>query len=128
MTTRIPLALVILGGAIVLGSLGPWAKVGPFSKDGIEGDGVFTLLLGIATIAIAAVRWHRWNLKSAAGVAIAAGLCAVIGILDWIDVVRAKVGPFGFEADPGWGLIMMTLAAVAAVAVALSSFAARAQR
>lgn len=98
--------------AIVIGSLGPWATFGPFSKGGTDGDGVLTLILGIAAVAF--IMANRWMVF----VLILAVLSAAIGIFDTIDVSSA--GNEFVSPSPGWGVILVAIAGVS-----LTAWAAR---
>lgn len=93
--------------AVVVGSLGPWATIGPFTTSGTSGDGAITLVLAaLATTAIGLGRLLP-------GVAVAGGLVAAIGAYDALDIASTG-GPL--DPSPGWG-VLLTTAAGAALAV-----------
>ena len=54
-----------LGGAVavVIGAVLPWASLstpfGTISKNGSDGDGILTMILGIATGVLLVIRWNR---------------------------------------------------------------------
>ena len=53
-------ATVATGVATAVGALLPWVSAGFVSFSGIDGDGVFTLLFGIAAVAVVLFReWER---------------------------------------------------------------------
>ena len=108
-----PLVLVlalIAAVVVVVGSFGPWIKLGlvylgPLAHDG--DDGIITLIAGIAAsvlllpAGIAVLpSWHRVAL---AGIALV--LAALTGITDWDGLDNG-------EARAGWGLIAVTAGGV----------------
>jgi hypothetical protein len=107
-------------GAAVIGSIGPWATIGIFSKAGTDGDGVITLVLAIAGIVLALLL--RRGARIAVG--IVAVLILAIGIFDVADVSSSGTKFFGADINPsvGWGLWVVTLAGAAAT---LCAFAKR---
>ena len=111
-------------GALALGSFLPWAEVGIFSKNGIDGDGAITLVLAIV---IAAVAWPLWKTALGPGrsitVILAATLALIVCIYDIVDI--SSTGNEFIEASVGVGLWM---AAAGAVAVGVGTvIAARAK-
>jgi ABC-type Fe3+-siderophore transport system permease subunit len=50
---QVKMALFFGFGLIVLGAFLPWSKNGPFTDEGIEGDGIVTLLLAAIGAAVA---------------------------------------------------------------------------
>jgi hypothetical protein len=99
-------------GALALGSFLPWAEVGPFSKNGVEGDGVLTLILAIV-IAVAAWPTIHSSVGRGRGLttSIAAALALVVCVYDVADV--SSTGNDVIEAQVGIGLWMATAAAIA---------------
>jgi Protein of unknown function (DUF2510) len=128
---RTPVRVLLFGGAagLAIGALLPWVKAeaGIFSatKNGIEGDGVLTLLLAIA---IALVCWLARRPRRAAVVAIVlAGLAAAIGIYDMVDITNkandlASSTAIHVSATIGVGLWLTVLAAVAVIIGAFIGF------
>ncbi len=111
--TNIPARWLLGGaGALALGSLLPWAEVGPFSKNGTSGDGVLTLILAIV---IALVAWPaiRTSIGRARSVttSIATALALFICVVDVVDV--SSSGNQVVEAQVGIGLWMATAGACA---------------
>jgi len=89
-------------GVIAVGSLGPWATLGPISADGLDGDGVLTLIL--ASIAATLLwRWSgsaaRWKLICAI---VAGGFATAITLYDTVNISTVLSG----AASVGWGLIL----------------------
>ena len=92
--TNIPARWLLGGaGALGLGSFLPWAQVGPFSKNGTDGDGVLTLILAIV---VAVVAWPtiRTSIGRARSVTttLAAALALLICLYDIADVSSAGNG------------------------------------
>lgn len=106
------LAALIGAGAIIIGSMLPWATArsvfGSMSMSGIEGDGVITLVLG-AGLALAA--WLRpgrrgWQAATLTG----AGLVLAVGILDAV-IIGGVVGDQYATASIGAGLYIVLIGA-----------------
>jgi hypothetical protein len=118
--------LVLAGAALLaLGSVLPWAKLevssGAFSvsdtKNGLDGDGVLTLVLAVVAFLIFLLVKHRkvtgWS------VTVAGFLAGAIAIYDIVDVKRAFDDlniPSGINADATVG-VGLWIAAIAAVAL-----------
>ena len=113
-----PLVLVlalIAAVVVVVGSFGPWIKLGlvylgPLAHDG--DDGIITLIAGIAAsvlllpAGIAVLpSWHRVALAGIVLAGIALVLAALTGITDWDGLGNG-------EARAGWGLIAVTAGGV----------------
>jgi hypothetical protein len=111
-TTSRTIALVAAGG-VVLGSIGPWGST-PFGDvAGTDGDGVITLVLGIAAAIVVFTRpsGSRWLW---AGLVLGA-FCAIIGIVDIADLSSEESEFFGEKVDlvsPGWGIWLMTISSL----------------
>ncbi|MGE5595105.1 MAG: hypothetical protein ACM3S1_03605 [Hyphomicrobiales bacterium] len=111
---------------VAVGSLNPWARVLFISVKGTEGDGMLTLILALAAGAIAVIRLARPNSRWPMFlVAALFGVCAIIGIKDWVNVadVAADADAALFDAgvEVGWGLILVALASVAGTLLSLSA-------
>lgn len=106
----------VLGGgaALALGSFLPWAQVGPFSKNGIDGDGTITLALAALIIAVA---WPV--LKTSVGMArsvitaVAAMLAMGVCVYDIADVSSSSNDLV--HVSVGIGLWMAAAGAVAVI-------------
>ena len=117
--------LVVIGGAalLVLGSVLPWAKaeisfLGQHASDttnGLDGDGVLTLILALAALVIFLFVPNR---KAAGSLVLVAGVLAgAIALYDIVDVNKALDDldvPSSVKADATVG-IGLWIAAVAAI-------------
>lgn len=94
----------------VLGSILPWATLLGYSKLGIEGDGLITLLF--AVLAGVAAVWGAVSISPRAlkvtgiTITVAGALITLIGLIDLSDVSRSGV-------SVGFGLVLTTLAGIA---------------
>jgi hypothetical protein len=103
--------------AIAIGSIGPWADIGPEHVLGIEArgsDGWFTLALAGLS---AAVLWN-WSQVAATerlyGVLLTGGLALALTLYDTLETS----GVAGNVITVGWGLIVALIGSVVLVAVA----------
>lgn len=112
------IAALVASVGVIIGSIGPWMTFMAFSKNGVEGDGVITLILGVvAAVSLFALLTrggkagllHRW-VGTGVGV-----MCLVIAIVDIMDVTSRTAELLGREVGPqvGWGLWMVVLSAAA---------------
>lgn len=98
---------------IIIGSFGPWASFLGFSTSGVEGDGVFTLILGLVGATAIFTLWgsgrSRYGLRWVGPVA--GALCLVVAIVDVFAVASTRGELFGeaIGARVGWGLWMVAL-------------------
>lgn len=103
------IAALVASVGIVIGSIGPWATFMALSRNGLSGDGVFTLILGIAsTIAMFTILSRggisrigdRW-IGVGAGV-----ICLVISLVDIMNISAQTTELFDrtIGAQVGWGL------------------------
>jgi len=116
----LPLVASVCALLAIVGSMGPWARALFVTKNGTDGDGVLTLLLGIAALVVSGVRTARPDQWRRAGwvAVVSFGLAALIGAYDWSNVSDVA-GQTGGLVEVGWGLVVMTLAAVAGGVCAL---------
>jgi hypothetical protein len=121
-TSALPLILVILAGVIIVGSAGPWATVAFVTANGLDGDGVYTLILGVGCAALAGLSFKTVSRRKYGGYALCSGLAAVVGVIDWTDIATEPEGPLGIAVEPGWGLTIMTLAALAGTVLSATGF------
>ena len=113
--------------ALVVGSLGTWGSLGPFSVAGTAGSsGKVVLVLGIAAAALVAVDawlvlWRREINSVLIGLmAIVAG---VLGADALMRILGAGTEIFGITITPavGWGLVVVLLASFGLLAWAVFS-------
>jgi di/tricarboxylate transporter len=103
---RLPLAAAFV--AIAVGAFLPWSESGPFSENGIEGNGLATLVLAIAGV-LATVLGRR---PRAVLIAVSAAIvCLIVALLELSDVS-------GGGSDVGIGLYVTLAASAAATALA----------
>jgi hypothetical protein len=102
----------------VIGSIGPWATLGIFSKAGTDGDGVISLVAASVGIIAALVAWQG----SRVVIGILGVVVAAVGIIDIGDVSSSGAELFGQEIKPsvGWGLWLVTIGGVAAAVCAMA--------
>jgi hypothetical protein len=114
--------LIASGGAVVLGSVMPWVSVatgfGSVSVAGTDGDGVITLVAGIAAAILSAVRKRLAAL-------IIFGVTALVAGYDVINVrqTAADVSTDFARASVGWGLWLTLAGALAGLVLAWISAA-----
>lgn len=105
-------------GALVLGSLGPWASVLGFSANGIDGDGWFTLIFGLVA---AVATWETVKhaptprFKAPLVAVICAGLAVALMVYEIINIYSSSSEFFDttVRASPGWGAWLATIGAIA---------------
>jgi hypothetical protein len=108
---RIPLAAAFV--AIAIGALLPWSESGPFSENGIEGNGLATLVLAIGVLATVLGRRPRAVLIAVSS----AIVCLIVALLELSDVSSAG-------SDVGSGLYLtLAASAIATVLASLQTFA-----
>lgn len=115
---------IAAGVLIVVGSIGPWVVadlgiLGSISKAGTDGDGVFTLILGITTAVLAGLSL-KFKPKVLAVIAtITAALAALIVIVDFSRAASLLASASALTKDAisfGWGIYLTLFASLAAVA------------
>jgi hypothetical protein len=103
--------MMLVGGAVaVVSGFLPWASVGPFTVDGMDGDGRITAALGAFVGVIGLMRLQRSRMsKWAVWVAIVCGVViAVTGVVDYADLpelASAGIGLYGTIAGGVVGAI-----------------------
>jgi len=128
---RLPLRLacgILAGGLVAMGSTGTWMSVLFLKQSGMDGDGVFTLPLGlVAGLLLAVPLFERRPRGLLAFVAV--GLFAAAGVIggyDWQNIVRAEeadVPLLGVVAPQvGWGLVLVVVASVVGAILAAVEF------
>jgi|GEM_PF-2137858 len=105
---------LVAAALVILGSFLPWATLDAFGAhetvNGMDGDGVITLLVGIAMAALFAIG-KRGTLTAAAVVSLVA---AGIGAFELVDV-QSVIDEFGFlvSGGPGVGLFLIVAGGIA---------------
>ena len=107
---------LVLAGVVVVAAFLPWARVslGIFSvsKNGVDGDGVITLILGLAIGGASLLNVYgrlRCGLM-AVGSVILGGIIAAIGVYDWADLEGAADETELVSVSVGVGLVLTTFA------------------
>ena len=124
----IPTAVILIlicGAFVILGSVGPWRTIGPVGESGMDRNGVYTMVLGASVVVLSAVSLRAWSVLRAAGAIVLCVVCGAIGAYDWMDVAGREEGFFRPQVDPGWGVIVTTVAGFAGVVPALWSIPRR---
>lgn len=114
-----PIITLLAAVAGVVGSIAPWAIASDFSANGTDGDGhgylTLALMVLVATLAGIALMQKR-NLFGGT-VFILALITAAIALVDLARIDGADSVAFlgtTVNADPGWGLWLLVLAAIGA--------------
>ena len=115
-------ALAIGAGLIVVGSFMPWASVGPFSMNGTDGDGIFTLGIGLILAVLAVLNLGGRGMGMTVRVLAVLGGAAAVGIvlLDGSDLMDAPLSLI--EVSVGAGMYVV---GIGGAVVALAGLAAR---
>jgi hypothetical protein len=114
--------LAVTGLVVIIGSVMPWVSLGPLTASGTIGDGIITLVLGIA-IAVCALLVVLARARWAAIVALVLGAAvAVTAIVDMINISSLEI----FDTRVGMAFIggglWLTLAGgLLAVGVAIAA-------
>jgi hypothetical protein len=97
------------GAAVLIGSFLPWASAfgGLAEKKGTEGDGVITLVCGIAMLLLGYMWYKSGNRNWKIAYIVAAGLAAIVAVIDIADVG----GTEGISI--GYGLWIVLIGAIA---------------
>lgn len=84
-----------------IGSVLPWASFLGASMLGIDGDGIFTLVLGLAVLA--GIYLRGWDKPVSIGTTIAGGVCVLIPLID-----LSQIASFGIYVTllGGLGLVV----------------------
>jgi hypothetical protein len=103
-------------GLMVLGGFGPWAKFGPISAAGTDGDGWFPIVAGLVAIALLVrLNSRRGHVDRLTWVVPAAGAVGAFVVL--IDLVEILDTEF---ITAGWGAWLGAIAGLALVGAAIS--------
>lgn len=108
--------------AVVVGAFLPWATLGAASKAGTEGDGSFTLILGIAAAALGVLGHLKQSRGMKIGAVVAAALVVLVAVIDIVDVGSTEVLGIEFEVGVGlWLTLVGGLGALVGAVLALRS-------
>ncbi|MDT5187498.1 MAG: hypothetical protein QOI29_5656 [Mycobacterium sp.] len=123
------IAAMVASVAVVIGSLGPWMTFLVFSRSNVDGDGMFTLALGmvsgVALFALFNIGRSRpesgWMVALACAGALAGLGSFVIGVIDVFGVMNRKTELFGQTIGPqvGWGLWLVLIASLVLIATSI---------
>lgn len=91
-------------GLLIIGAIGPWVTVEGFSENGLNSDGVITLILALIAAGFLGLAFQRKVAPSRIAIGICALLALAISIIDVMDVSDTDLGVPGFEPSVGWGL------------------------
>ncbi len=116
-----------LGGGVlaVVGAFLPWASVMNQSISGLDGDGVLTLVFGVAAGGLILMR--DWEQMDQVGVGVLGLLTLVIGGMSYSDIDSlASLGGSGtglsISISPGIGLYLTLLAGILMLAAAAMGY------
>lgn len=98
----LPLSAVVL---MVVGSIGPWFKIGGVTGDGLDRDGVITLILAIVAAALVGLARVRARAPTRIGLVVCAILALATCVYDIIDILGTEL----LSPSLGWGIIVATL-------------------
>ena len=121
---------VLLWGSFVaavlatVGSLGPWAELGPLTIGGLDADdGLITIVLAILAGGLIGARLLGSRRLSLIVSSIAFDIIAVAGIVDWADVSRmGGAEQVGIEVSVGWGLMLVTVAGIGGAVLSVAAW------
>jgi hypothetical protein len=110
--SHLQLVLIAAMGLISIGSISPWATLGPFKVDGTNGDGKITLFIAIIGLVTAIASMARPTALALVALMFLSLACFGVGLYDWIHLtsVIQNTQPTIFgSASVGWGLEVVTL-------------------
>jgi multisubunit Na+/H+ antiporter MnhB subunit len=98
----------------------PWVSAGPFSSTGIDGDGVFTLLFGVAAGAI--VLFRDWESVDVLGVGLLGALTVLVAANVYNNLGNAGGSTDVINVSAGFGLHLTLLAGLVLIAAAAQGY------
>ncbi len=114
----IPKLLAYCGcAALIFGSLGPWQSSLSTSQAGIDGGGLYTLLL--AVIAALVMIPRRTCLTATVGIGLVCLIVTVYNVFDVASATRQPIAVATPSVEVGWGLWLAALGAVVLIAGAV---------
>ena len=117
--TTIEWVVVIASMLTIIGSFLPWATLSIFgfshNVNGIEGDGVVTLIFGLVALAILATYAtvsvnRRWQARCRLGIWIAGAIVFVVALVNVIDIASTPL------ASPAVGVILVLIGGLGQIA------------
>ena len=115
--------------AMVVGALGPWARVlGFVSVGGLDGDGWFVLVASVVSAALLFVharspRAAAWPLVGIVAAGVVATAVATIDVTELLGTQKLDGSQDGDDlASPGWGIWLSGIASVSLTLAAATRF------
>jgi hypothetical protein len=112
------LGVLVASGGLVIGSLGPWETSTAGAQMGLEGSGIYTLLLALAA-GLLSMPKRPWPTI----VFLLGSLCCAVTIVSVVDVAGSTREPVGLDppaVEIDWGLWLATLSSIALAWTAFS--------
>jgi hypothetical protein len=104
-------------GGIILGAFLPWAKVGPMSMTGTDGDGLTTLVLGVGGAILILCSVYAWPAVVAFAVA---GIALAVGAYNLQNTMGTETGVgLVLQTRAGEGLWLTVVASLVAIAASM---------
>jgi hypothetical protein len=97
--------------ALVIGSLGPWRTSLSGAESGLDGSGIYTLLMAVM-VALLLIPRRPWPMFAFA----LALICSVIAVVNVVDIARMTREPIGGQppsVEVDWGLLLAALSSLA---------------
>lgn len=105
--------------AILLGSVGTWGSVSAYgakvSVSGLEGDGVYTLLLSLAAAGVLAAAVFLETSRKVRSILsyVAAGAGALTALIAILNLANISGAGSEYGVDAGWGLFLVLFGGIA---------------
>lgn len=113
---RWPLVAAVAGFFILLGSFMPWASLWGYSVNGLEGDGWFTIIVGLAIVALSLCYLFLARLRGMLWVPIATSVLGAVALFIAIaDIVNVS----SERLDMGAGLVVILIFSIVAIVMAV---------
>lgn len=119
MDTRQKAAVGVMAGAalVAVGSLLPWATItapliGQVSKNGTDGDGVFTLILAVLVGALGVALWNRPGRSLAVLAGLGSAVVGLVAVVDISDIETFAADSRFVHVSVGIGLWLVAIGAV----------------
>lgn len=113
---RWPRVAAVAGFFILLGSFMPWASLWGYSVSGLEGDGWFTIIVGLAIVALSLCYLFLARLRGMLWVPIATSVLGAVALFIAIaDIVNVS----SERLDMGAGLVVILIFSIVAIVMAV---------